>query len=477
MLRQDTTENAGPPHHLELEQSLLALLLLHNEVFETLEKMRPEHFFHPVHGALFSHMVRLLQKGQLVTPLTLTYVMQENVGFQELGGKAYLDYLAELPVFLGQAESYAALLYELFLRRKLIDIGHNLSEKAKRSSGDETNAMEQIEEAEKELFQLAESSQDNQIQPFHFSLAKALDMAQVAFKRESHVVGITTGFVDLDKQLGGLHPSDLVILAARPSMGKTALAMNIAFNAAKAHIKSQGKEGGRVAVFSLEMSSEQLAMRILGQETEIPSDRIRRGAISRDDFPKFIKLSRDLADLPLFVDDTPALSVQAIRNRARRLYRRGGLGLIVIDYVQLIGSGRKGHAAENRVQELSEITRNLKALAKELSLPILALSQLSRAVEQREDKRPQLSDLRESGSIEQDADVVLFLYREEYYEARKKPPENSEKYATWQNNMQGIQNRAEVLISKQRHGPIGTILLHYEGALTKFSNLDTVYTP
>ncbi|MGL5719764.1 MAG: replicative DNA helicase [Alphaproteobacteria bacterium] len=458
------------PHNMEAEQALLGVLLHHNESLEKVVAfLKAEHFYDPVHQRLYQGILHFVNRGQLASPITLSHYFKKDEALADVGGSAYLANLAGLVVSFANTLDYGRQIYDLFLRRQLIHLGEDLVQQAKAYVFDVT-PLNTIEQTEKRLFDLATlGEKERGFQAFSNALAEAVQTAQTAFKRDSHVVGVTTGFEDLDKQLGGFHPSDLVILAGRPSMGKTALATNIAFNAALASLRGKEGEGARVAFFSLEMSSEQLAMRLLGQETGIPSDRIRRGAISQEDFPKFVDVSRQLGHLPLYIDDTPALTIAGLRTRARRLQRQQGLGLIVIDYLQLLSSTRT--SSENRVQELSEITRGLKTLAKELEVPVLALSQLSRAVEQREDKRPQLSDLRESGSIEQDADVVLFVYREEYYESRKKPQEGTEKMEAWQQQMAGLHNRAEVVIAKQRHGPIGSIYLHFEGKLTKFSNL------
>ncbi|MBX9805170.1 MAG: replicative DNA helicase, partial [Alphaproteobacteria bacterium] len=358
----------------------------------------------------------------------------------------------------------------LFLRRQLMGIGEGMVLTA-RTHELEVSATQQIEEAEKKLFDLATTGNvSGGFQSFREALTTSIEMAEVAYRRDSHIVGVTTGLTDLDKWLGGLHPSDLLIIAGRPSMGKTILATNIAFNAAVASMENN-KSGASVAFFSLEMSAEQLATRILASESGVSSDKIRRGEIRAEDFPMFVEVSRRLSTIPLFIDDTPALTVSALRTRARRLKRQEGLGLIVIDYLQLMEGGGSKRSSENRVQEISDITRALKALAKELDVPVIALSQLSRAVEQREDKRPQLSDLRESGSIEQDADVVMFIFREEYYEVRRQPPEGTDKHAEWQARMNQIANQAEVIIAKQRHGPVGTVRLYFEGQLTRFGNL------
>lgn len=466
-----------PPQSLEAEQALLGALLHNNLVYERVtEFLRPEHFARAVHGKIYQALGTLVNRGQVADPITLRDYFEKDESLQDVGGSQYLAELANNVISIINSEDYARKIYDLYLRRQLIDIGEDVVNTA-HTFELETAATQQIEIAEKKLFDLATSgAQERGIQSFSKALTDAIKSAEVAYKRDSHIVGITTGLVDVDKRLGGLHPSDLIILAGRPSMGKTALATNIAFNAAKAHLK--GKEGGLVAFFSLEMSAEQLANRLLGQESGVSSDKIRRGEIGQNDFPKFVEVSRELNQLPLFIDDTPALSVPAIRTRARRLQRQEGLGMIVIDYLQLIGAPGGSKSTDNRVQELSEITRGLKALAKELNVPVIALSQLSRAVESRDDKRPQLSDLRESGSIEQDADVVMFVYREEYYESRKEPNPGTDKWREWDVRMTSLRNLAEVIIAKQRHGPIGTVKLHFEGALTKFSNhIDQAYLP
>ncbi|HEX2150941.1 MAG TPA: replicative DNA helicase, partial [Stellaceae bacterium] len=387
------------------------------------------------------------------------------------------------------AEHYGRTIHDLYLRRELITVGQDIVTEAFEHDLDDL-ATEQIERAEAKLFELASSGQaEGGPREFRFALTSAITMAQAAFKRDGKIVGVATGFTDLDKKLGGLHPSDLIILAGRPSMGKTALATNIAFNAAKdyqpAHgpdgridLTRQAEDGAVVAFFSLEMSAEQLATRILAEESGTSSDKIRRGEVRREDFDKFVMASQRLAAIPLYIDDTPALSIAALRTRARRLKRQHGLGLIVIDYLQLMRPSAAKGGQENRVQEISEITRGLKAIAKELNVPVLALSQLSRAVEQREDKRPMLADLRESGSIEQDADVVMFIFREEYYLSRSEPPRRAEesdqkfneRYEDWQRRSEAAFGMAEVIIAKQRHGPIGTVKLHFEAETTKFDN-------
>lgn len=461
----------GAPYNLEAEQSLLGAMLLNNASFEHVgDFLRPHHFADAIHGQIYEAIVRLIDRGQVADPITLKDYFDKYEALQPVGGARYLVDLVQSVVSVISVGDYGRLIYDLFLRRQLMGIGEEMVLTARTHELD-LNAVQQIEEAEKKLFDLATTGNaSGGFQSFRDALTSSIEMAQTAFRRDSHVVGVTSGFVDMDKMLGGLHPSDLLIIAGRPSMGKTILATNIAFNAALASLEAN-KSGACVAFFSLEMSAEQLATRILASESGVSSDKIRRGEIRNEDFPTLVEVSRRLSTIPLFIDDTPALSVSALRTRARRLKRQEGLGLIVIDYLQLMDGGGSSRRADNRVQEISDITRALKALAKELDVPVIALSQLSRAVEQREDKRPQLADLRESGSIEQDADVVMFIFREEYYEVRRQPPEGTDKHAEWQARMNQIANQAEVIIAKQRHGPVGTVRLYFEGALTRFGNL------
>ncbi len=458
-----------PPQSLEAEQALLGALLHNNLAFEKVsEFLRPEHFSDPTHGRIFEAITNLITRGHIADPITLKEYFDKDDTLNEVGGGKYLAELAASVVSIINTADYGRKIYDFFLRRELIDIGENIVNEAHTFDLD-IQATNQIEIAEKKLFDLATvGQQDKGLQTFSSSIKAALVSAEVAYKRDSHVVGVTSGFKKLDECLGGFHPSDLIIVAGRPSMGKTALTTNFAFNAALTVLEKN--EGAPVAFFSLEMSAEQLANRILGQEAGLSSDLIRRGDIGKSDFPRLVEATNRLNSLPLFIDDTPGISVPAIRTRARRLKRQEGLGMIIIDYLQLISSPGK-RAAENRVLELSEITRGLKALAKELNVPVIACSQLSRTVEQRDDKRPQLADLRESGSIEQDADVVMFVYREEYYLARKKPTGSDDKILEWEKAMKSVENIAEVIIGKQRHGPIGTVSLHFEGRLTKFSDL------
>ena len=476
-----------PPSNTEAEQALLGAIfrnnLAHGRVSDFLE---PQHFSYAVHQRIYAAIGKLIERGQPANPITLKNLFDQDGALAELGGAEYLTQLAEAAVTIINAEDYGRRIHDLHLRRELIDLGENVVNDAHRHDLDD-DAVNQIERAEARLFELASSGQaEGGLRPLESALANALHMAESAFQRGGKTVGTGTGFIDLDKKLGGLHPSDLIILAGRPSMGKTSLATNIAFNAGKAYIAGVGPDGRKIAedgavigFFSLEMSAEQLATRILAEESTVSSDRIRRGDVSRDDFERFVAASQRLATVPLYIDDTPALSVAALRTRARRLKRQLGLGLIVIDYLQLLrAGGSAGRGAENRVQEISEITRGLKAIAKELEVPVLALSQLSRAVEQREDKRPQLADLRESGSIEQDADVVMFIFREEYYLSRAEPTQRPEEDVTkfndrhdhWRARCEQTYGVAEVIIAKQRHGPIGTVKLHFEAETTKFGN-------
>lgn len=469
------------PQNIEAEQALLGAILANNRIYEKVaEFLRADHFADPVHGRIYGAVERLIERGQMANAVTLKQYFAQDEALQAVGGTEYLARLeGSVASFIGAAD-YGEAVFESFLRRELIEIGTDMITTATNAELEDP-ARSQIEQAEQKLFNLATKgvAQGNML-TFIDSLKLAIHTAEQAAKRGGGLTGITTGFKDMNKLLGGLHPSDLIILAARPSMGKTAFATNLAFNAARAYLSSNGKEGGRVAFFSLEMSAEQLALRILSEQTEIPSEKIRRGEIRESDFPKFVQLSQELQRLPFHIDETPGLSVMGMRARARRLKRTGGLDLIVIDYLQLMtGSGSK-KSETNRVLEVSEITRSLKGLAKELQVPIIALSQLSRKVEERDDKRPQLADLRESGSIEQDADMVMFIYREEYYLKRGEPGRHAnesdekynERYAGWQARLEKVYNTAEVIVAKQRHGPIGAIKLFFDGQFTRFSDLD-----
>ncbi len=483
-----------PPANTEAEQALLGAILINNAAHGRVgEFLQPEHFANAVHGRIYAAIGKLLERGQIANPVTLKNLFDQDGALAEIGGAQYLARLAEAAVTIINAEHYGRTIHDLHLRRELITIGQDVVADAFRHDLDDPgpgSAMGQIERAETKLFELATLGQaEGGFQEFSKALGSAITLAQAAFKRDGKTVGVATGFIDLDKKLGGLHPADLVILAGRPSMGKTSLATNIAFHAAKAYrgvrgadgridLSQRAEDGAVIGFFSLEMSAEELATRILAEESGTSSDRIRRGEVRREDFDKFVMASQRLAAVPLYIDDTPALSVAALRTRARRLMRQQGLGLIIVDHIQLLRPSAGSRGFENRVQELSDITRGLKALAKELDVPVLALSQLSRAVEQREDKRPMLADLRESGSIEQDADVVMFIFREEYYLSRNEPsrrPEESDdkfndRYARWQERLRAVDSMADIIIAKQRHGPIGTIKLHFEAETTKFED-------
>jgi replicative DNA helicase len=472
----------GLPHNIEAEQALLGALLVNNDVYDRVASIvQPAHFFDPVHARIFETAADRIRRNALATPVTIKAFFEEDAGLAELGGPAYLVRLAGAAISLFAARDYAQLVYDLAIRRELIVLGQGISEKAARIEL-ESEAKDQIVEAEQALYQLGEQGKvDRGFQTFRRAVIDAVKVANAAYERDGGLAGLSTGLADLDKRLGGLHPSDLLILAGRPSMGKTSLATNIAFNIAKAYQKgtrpdgSEGAiEGGVVGFFSLEMSSEQLAARILSEASRVPSHQIRHGDMTEEEMRRFIEAAKALENCPLFIDDTPALPISTIAARARRLKRQHGLDLLVIDYLQLARPASS--RSEGRVQEVSEITQGLKAIAKELNIPVVALSQLSRQVESREDKRPQLSDLRESGSIEQDADVVMFVFREEYYKEREKPGDHDiEGMMKWKDAMSALHGKAEVIIGKQRHGPIGSVELAFEGQFTRFSNLIQAY--
>lgn len=465
--------NQNITYSIQVEQSLLGCLLLENHLVERVnEFLKSDYFALPLHQEIYRLILTRTENNQISDPITLKPILENHEGLKDMGGITYLGELTESVISLSSVHDYGKMVHDFYLRRQLNLIGDETVYSAKDFSTDEP-VIQKIEHAEKKLYDLATHGQFGQtVVSFETALTQAIHSAEIAYKRDSHVVGVTTGFTKVDEWMGGMHPSDLIIVAGRPSMGKTVFGTNIAFNAAKTYLLKKN-EGAPAAFFSLEMSAEQLATRILSSETGVSSDKIRRGEISKEDFPKFIDVSREIGKVGLFIDDTPALTVTALRNRARRLKRQHNIGIIVIDYLQLL-EGDGGKNSDNRVQEISQISRSLKALAKELNIPVIAMSQLSRAVEQRDDKRPQLSDLRESGSIEQDADVVMFIYREEYYVARKRPTENTEKYMEWQRLMSEVQNKAEIIIAKQRHGPVGTIKLYFDGRTTKFANLAEV---
>jgi replicative DNA helicase len=467
----------GVPHSIEAEQQILGAILTNNDLFDRVASIvRAEHFYDPVHARIFETAAARIAKNNLASPVTLKAFLEDDAGLAELGGPAYLVRLAGAAISSFAVRDYAEMIYDLAIRRELINVGNDIAAKAARVDVD-SEPREQIVEAEQKLYALAEQGQTEQgFQSFLTAVTDAVKVANAAYQREGGLAGVSTGLVDMDKKLGGLHRSDLLILAGRPSMGKTSLATNVAFNIARAYkkgITASGEEGaidgGVVGFFSLEMSAEQLATRILSEVAEIPSNQIRRGDFTESEFRRIVDAAKELEAAPLFIDDTPALPISQLAARARRLKRTHGLDALFVDYLQLVrGTGR----SENRVNEISEITMGLKAIAKELDIPVIALSQLSRQVENREDKRPQLSDLRESGSIEQDADVVMFVFREEYYKEREKPGDHElEKMGIWQEEMERLHGKAEVVIGKQRHGPIGTVELSFEGQFTRFGNL------
>lgn len=472
-----------PPHNIEAEQALLGAILVNNEAFYRVSDfLEPKHFFETIHRSIFELAAGLIRAGKVATPVTLKTFLPADADIAGLTVNQYLARLAAEATTIINAEDYGRTVYDLSIRRDLITIGEEMVNGAFDAPVDAVPRA-QIEEAERKLYELAETGRyDTGFQRFAQALTTAVDMAARAYQRDGSLSGLATGLTDLDAKMGGLQSSDLVILAGRPGMGKTALATNVAYNVAKGwrgEVRADGHmatvNGGIVGFFSLEMSAEQLATRIIAEQTGIPSNKIRRGGIDEADFERIKDMSIELQHLPFYVDETGGLSIAQLAARARRLKRQRGLDLVVIDYIQLLqGSSRR--ASENRVQEVTEITTSLKALAKELNVPILALSQLSRQVESRDDKRPQLSDLRESGSIEQDADVVLFVFREEYYHMMRKPSEtNKEKFAEWQAEGDRVLGKAEVIIGKQRHGPTGTVELQFDAAVTRFSSLETTH--
>ncbi|MGH6792171.1 MAG: replicative DNA helicase [Methyloceanibacter sp.] len=464
-----------PPYNLEAEQALLGAILVNNEAVDRVSSfLKPDHFFDTLHGRIYEASSKLILGGKRATPITLKTFFQAEEPVGELTVPQYLGRLAAHATTIINAEDYGRTVYDLAIRRQLIGIGEGMVNTAFDSPIDAPPSV-QIEDAEQQLYELAETGKyGTGFEPFSSALTDAIDMAANAYRRDGGLSGLATGFTDLDQRMGGLQPSDLIIIAGRPSMGKTALATNIAYHVAKSYRADEESEnvldGAVVGFFSLEMSAEQLATRIIAEQSYIPSERIRRGRIDSDEFDRIVEVSQELQNLPLYIDQTGGLTVAQLAARARRLKRQRGIGFVVVDYLQLL-SGSSRRAAEGRVQEVSEITTSLKALAKELHVPILALSQLSRQVEQREDKRPQLADLRESGSIEQDADVVLFVFREEYYLERSQPRENTEEHKLWQAEMERVTGKADVIIGKQRHGPTGTLQLQFTPEFTRFSNL------
>jgi replicative DNA helicase len=466
-----------PPHNVEAEQALLGAILVNNEAFDRVSDfLLAEHFSQEIHQRIFEVTAKLVRGGKIATPVTL----KTFLGDHDLGGITVPQYLARLAAdatTIINAADYGRMIYDLAVRRGLINIGEEIVNVAFDAPVDHS-PREQIEAAERQLYAIAESGRaEGGFQTFSMALTTAIDVAAKAYERDGKLSGISTGMIDMDKSLGGLQKSDLVVLAGRPAMGKTSLATNIAFNIAKAYRSETRPDGtletvngGIVGFFSLEMSAEQLATRIIAEQSGVASYKIRRGDVTDEDFHRVTEAARQMQHVPFYIDQTGGISIAQLTARARRLKRQRGLDLLVIDYLQLL-SGSKSGGQTNRVQELTEITTGLKALAKELAVPVIALSQLSRQVENREDKRPQLSDLRESGSIEQDADVVMFVYREEYYLKGKEPRIGTEEYSAWQGDMERAHGRAEVIIGKQRHGPTGTVSLQFDAEVTRFSDL------
>ncbi len=478
-----------PPSNDRAEMALLGALLANNKAFERVSDfLLPEHFADPVHGRIYQAIARRVEAGQLADAVTLKAEFEHSGALDEVGGTPYFAQLLTAMVGIINAGEYGRAIHDAWIRRQLIDIGEVVVNNAF-GADLAIDGREQIEFAESQLFTLAtKGGNDGGFVTFERALTDAIKSAERAHKQAGHVSGLSTGLRDLDKKTGGLHPSDLMILAGRPGMGKTALATKIAYGAAKALMRNaqevdpNKQPDGSIAVFSLEMSAEQLATRLLAEEARVSADRIRRGEIGQRDFNRFVEVSREISQLPMHIDDTPAITLSALRTRCRRLKRTKGLSLVVIDYLQLMRPS-VGTKPESRVLEISQITQGLKAIAKEMEVPVLALSQLSRAVESREDKRPQLSDLRESGTIEQDADMVLFVYRDEYYLQQRAPKQmaydTEDKFQSaldkWQRDMEQVHNKAEILIEKQRHGPTGMIPVLFEGEFTRFADLDVAH--
>lgn len=473
---QDAGDYRVAPHNMEAEQALLGAILINNDAFDRVAGfLEVQHFYEPLHARIFEAVSKLVSAGHIATPVTLKSYFDQDAALAEVGGAQYLARLAGAATTIINVAEYGRTIYDLAVRRDLIRIGEEMHARAYDADVDDPPSA-QIMDAEQSLYSLAERGKyEGGFQTFSDSMRTAIDMAAAAYERDGGLSGISTGLRDMDEQMGGLQRSDLIIVAGRPSMGKTALATNIAFNVAKAYKAEhhadgtvEVKDGAIVGFFSLEMSAEQLATRLLSEQSRISSGKIRRGKIDEHEWHQFVEASKELEGIPLYIDDTGGLTIASLAARARKLKRQRGLGLLVVDYIQLL-SGSKG--TDNRVQEVTEITTGLKALAKELDVPIMALSQLSRQVESRDDKRPQLSDLRESGSIEQDADVVTFVFREEYYVARREPTEGTPEHLQWQEEMERVYGLAEVIVGKQRHGPTGTIRLQFENEITKFTDL------
>jgi replicative DNA helicase len=459
------------PSNLEAEQALLGSILVNNDIIDEVSTIvNSSIFYDPAHVKIYEVIQSLNNKGMIANPITLKNFFEKDNMLDEVGNTEYLVKLTRFSGSAKQAVDYAKIIHEMYLRRELIQISDKLSVDTLNANSQEQNAENIIVGTEKSLYDLAERGSFSQsFLKFNEALDQTIEMATLAMKSDQGVVGVPTGLTDLDEKLGGLHKSDLIILAGRPGMGKTALATNIAYHASQNILSRQEKSS--IAFFSLEMSSEQLSTRILSEQARIKSDDIRRGKVTENEINRYIETSRNIYNLPLYIDETPAITISTLANRARRIKRLNGLSLIVVDYIQLMRAPSSNYRGDNRVQEVSEITQGLKALAKELKVPVLALSQLSRAVESRDDKKPQLSDLRESGSIEQDADVVMFVYREAYYLENKQPKLGSIEHAEWQSKMNDVNGLADIILGKQRHGPTGTIKVEFEGIYTKFKDL------
>jgi len=464
----DNNLNKKQPSNLEAEQALLGSILVNNDIIDEVSNtINPTSFYDPAHTKIYEVIETLNNKGMIANPITLKNYFEKDNMLSEVGGTEYLVKLTRFSGSTKQAVDYAKIIHEMYLRRELVLISDNLSSET--LDAKEQTAEKIIENTEKSLFDLAERGSFSQsFLKFNQALDQTIETATQAMKSDKGIVGVPTGLTDLDEKLGGLHKSDLVILAGRPGMGKTALATNIAYHAAQNIMSRQEKSS--IAFFSLEMSSEQLSTRILSEQARIKSDDIRKGKVTEEEINRYIEASRNIYNLPLFIDETPAITIATLSNRARRIKRLFGVSLIVVDYIQLMRAP-SSNRNDNRVQEVSEITQGLKALAKELRVPVLALSQLSRAVEQRDDKKPQLADLRESGSIEQDADVVMFVYREAYYLENKQPKLGSIEHAEWQSKMNDVNGLADIILGKQRHGPTGLVKVAFEGIYTKFKDL------
>ena len=481
---ESTTQSL--PQNVEAEAALLGALMIDNRLVEDVQlKLRPDHFFEPLHGRIYEAILRMTDANRVANPVTLRPLFESDESIKEVGGPAYLAQLTGSGAAVIGARDFAQQIYDLALLRALVGVGRDLVEGALDTSED-VAPLAQIERAETELYKVAEEGgAEGRAKSFSDATKEALEMAERALNSGGHLSGFTTGLESLNTKIGGLHKSDLMIVAGRPGMGKSSLATNIGFACAQRFLRDRedGIEpaksaGAPVALFSLEMSADQLATRILAEQSGISSENLRMGRISQQEFRHLARAAAELQSLPLYIDDTPGLTIAALRTRARRLKRQKGIGMVIIDYLQLLQGSGKGSAGDNRVQEISEISRGLKQLAKELDVPVMALSQLSRAVEQREDKRPQLSDLRESGSIEQDADIVLFIYREDYYLAAKQPGDDHPDFAAWQEEMARAYGRAEVIVAKQRHGSTGKVRLKFDSRITKFSDaVDEGYLP